>query len=82
MHTIQAYRLTRSPGETYAYVTEASEIGFPVNMTEWPKQFTVEPHFGNGQPFIQHRLEVRTLELERAIYAQVSGCVTIKVYND
>jgi len=81
MHTIQAVKLTRLPGEFYASVTEASEIGFPINMTEWPKEFTVDPPFGNGQRFIQHRVE--TVETrEWAIYAQVSGYATIKVYND
>lgn len=62
----------------YHFVAEASSLGFPPG--EWPDK--IESTIGNGLPFVLVREARYEGELAYVEYAQIAGCITLKVFND
>ena len=61
--------------DLHVWVSEASELGFPVLSHEWPDQ--LETTLGNREPLVLTR---RTAEY--AEYRQSLGVVSLRVFND
>lgn len=65
--------------EPHKFVAEASDIGLLPG--EWPSK--IEAEIGNGLPFVQtDRLLTEDGDVAYVKYAQLAGCITLKIFND
>jgi hypothetical protein len=62
----------------YHFIAEASDLGLAPG--DWPVQ--LQTTVGNGMPFVFVRECRHDDELAYVEYAQIAGCITLKVFND
>ena len=60
----------------FAFVTDASQLRFDVDMRKWPK--VLETTLGNGQDFYLTEVDAPYV----FIYKQIHGIIELHVFND
>lgn len=67
--------------EVHRFTCEASAIGLPALVSQWPEN--IETELGNGRSLYRYSIDWSPDDTIAAVrYRQELGCITVTIFND
>jgi hypothetical protein len=66
--------------EPFKFVCEASDVGLPVLVSQWPEN--IETDIGNGLSLFRDFVLWNKESIDGVRYRQNAGCIQLTIYND